>query len=111
MGAQHLALAGLVGGEEEGVVQLAGRMPGREVERGEVVEMAAATRSRRPLISGPCTRRSSGLIEPSDFRRSEMAPVLPSASTRTASSAARSAAPAMRAERSASRESVIGWRS
>src|SRR6185312_2104910 len=62
-----------------------------------------ATRSRRPLMAGPWVLRSSGLIAPSDFSRLEIEPVLPRAATRTASSAARSAAAPTWALSSASR--------
>ena len=158
--AQHLALALFVGGEEEGVVHLAGRMALGEVERREIevvgldvrplghgeahigedrrqlldhladrVDAAAGlgrllaraasrrcarlraalrgrprracpswprsracTLSRRPLMSGPRSLRSSGVIAPRVFRRSETEPFLPSAETRTASRAASSPA-------------------
>ena len=63
---------------------------------------AACTRSRSPLIRPPCSRRSSGVMAPRDFSRPDTTPDLPSAATRTASSAARSPAPAACASRSAS---------
>ncbi len=59
--------------------------------------IAAVTRSRRPLIAGPMTWRSSGVILPSVFSCSDTEPFLPMAPTRTASIAASSAAAAMSA--------------
>ncbi|PAV92877.1 hypothetical protein WR25_14980 [Diploscapter pachys] len=56
------------------------------------VAMPVATASRKPLIRGPSTWRSSGLILPSVFSSVVTLPCLPSASTRTASSASRLAA-------------------
>src|SRR6516162_2203478 len=53
--------------------------------------IAAVTASFRPLISGPLTLRASGDILPSVASSAEMEPFLPSADTRTASSAASSA--------------------
>ena len=55
--------------------------------------IAAVTRSLRPLISGPLTLRSSGVMPPSVLSSADTEPLLPSADTRTASSAASSAAP------------------
>ena len=62
---------------------------GREarVERGVASApprsaIAAVTRSFRPLISGPCSLRSSGVMAPSVFSSSETEPFLPSAATR-----------------------------
>ena len=63
---------------------------------------AVCTRSRRPLIWPPRSRRSSGLRLPRVFSRAETAPCLPTAATRTASRADRSAAAATCASRSAS---------
>src|ERR1700722_10009788 len=54
--------------------------------------IAAVIRSLRPLISGPRSLRSSGDILPSVASSAEIEPFLPSAATRTASSAASSAA-------------------
>src|SRR5205814_1971675 len=56
---------------------------------------AAVTRSFSPLISGPCALRSSGVMAPSVFNSADTEPLLPSAPTRTASSAASSDAAAM----------------
>src|SRR5689334_2776708 len=56
---------------------------------------ASVTRSLRPLISGPLDLRSSGVIAPSVRSSAETEPLLPSAATRTASSAASSEAPAI----------------
>src|SRR5712691_1323552 len=55
--------------------------------------MAAVTRSFSPLMSGPCCLRSSGDIVPSVLSSADTEPLLPSAATRTASSAASSDAP------------------
>src|SRR2546423_3326964 len=60
--------------------------------------IAALTSSLRPLISGPFRFRSSALMLPSIFSTSEIAPFLPSAATRTLSSAA-SSGPAATAPR------------
>ena len=57
--------------------------------------IAAVTRSFRPLIAGPLVLRSSGVIAPSVFSSAETEPFLPSAATRTASSAASSPAAAI----------------
>ena len=43
---------------------------------------AAVTRSFRPLIAGPCTLRSSGVMAPSVLSSAETEPLLPSAETR-----------------------------
>src|SRR5215470_14907619 len=56
---------------------------------------ASVTRSLRPLINGPWVLRSSGVIAPSVRRSADTEPLLPSAATRTASSAASSAAAEM----------------
>src|SRR5579885_1463243 len=53
---------------------------------------ASLTRSRKPLISGPFCLRSSGVMAPSVLSNSEIEPFLPSAETRTASTAASSLA-------------------
>src|SRR6185437_915934 len=53
-------------------------------------KIAALTRSFRPLIAGPCVLRSSGVIEPSVLSSADTEPLLPSAATRTPSSAASS---------------------
>src|SRR5579872_6002837 len=55
---------------------------------------AALTRSLRPLISGPCVLRSSGASVPSVLSNAVIAPFLPSAATRTVSSAGSSPAAA-----------------
>src|SRR2546423_696692 len=57
--------------------------------------IAAVTRSFKPLISGPCSLRCSGVMPPSVLSSADTEPLLPSAPTRTASSAASSDAPAM----------------
>src|SRR6185312_130791 len=57
--------------------------------------IAVLTRSRRPLIRGPCALRSSALMPPSVFSNSLTLPFLPSAATRTVSSAASSEAVAI----------------
>ena len=62
--------------------------------------IAAVTRSFRPLIAGPCTLRSSGVIAPSVLSSADTEPLLPSAATRTASSAASSLADATAASSS-----------
>ena len=54
--------------------------------------IAAVTRSFRPLMSGPLLLRSSGVMVPSVLSSAETEPFLPSAATRTASSAASSPA-------------------
>src|SRR5262249_27420188 len=56
--------------------------------------MATVIRSFNPLIAGPWTFRSPGVIVPSVFRSAEPEPLLPSAATRTASSVASSFAEA-----------------
>ena len=79
-------------------------------ERLPLGAIAAWTLSRRPLMRGPRSLRSSGVMAPRVFRSSETAPFLPSAATRTASSAASSPAAATWSSRSRSRwlRSVIG---
>ena len=67
---------------------------------------AALTRSFSPLIAGPCALRSSGVMPPSVFSSAVTEPLLPSARTRTASSAASSAAAAMAPEISVSRVAI-----
>src|SRR5216684_119854 len=67
--------------------------------------IAVLTSSFSPWMSGPCCLRSSGLIVPSLFSNSEIAPFLPSAETRTLSSAASSAAAA-----TAARIRASSWR-
>src|SRR6476646_11025429 len=57
--------------------------------------IAAVARSFRPLIAGPCSLRSSGVMPPSVLSSAETEPLLPNAATRTASSAASSLAAAM----------------
>src|SRR3954452_1432516 len=57
--------------------------------------IAAVTRSFKPLMSGPCSLRCSGVMEPSVFSSADTEPLLPSADTRTLSSAASSDAPAI----------------
>src|SRR6516164_701757 len=64
--------------------------------------MAALTRSLRPLIAGPCTLRSSGVILPSVLSSADTEPLLPSAATRTCSRAAPSFAEATAESRSVS---------
>src|SRR4051812_12948892 len=54
--------------------------------------IAAVTRSFKPLISGPCSLRCSGVIPLSVLSSADTDPLLPSADTRTASSAASSEA-------------------
>src|SRR6266571_758177 len=66
----------------------------RSLSTARRAAMAAATRSFTALICAPLTLRSSGVIVPSVFSSSETAPFLPSAPTRTASSAASSVAAA-----------------
>ena len=63
---------------------------------------ASLRRVLRPLSAGPITWRSSGLILPSSRIISETEPFLPRADTRTASSAASSAAPSIWLRTSAS---------
>src|SRR6266852_4776138 len=75
--------------------------------------IAAVTRSLSPLMSGPCSRRSSGVIVPSVLSSAETEPLLPSAATRAASSAASSAAAAMaptRSRSSAARSDIASLR-
>ena len=74
------------------------------------VAIAPWTLSRRPLMSGPFSLRSSGVMAPSVFRSSETAPFLPSAETRTASSAASSGAPSTCAEQVPFEGGEIGHR-
>src|SRR3954452_10711090 len=62
--------------------------------------IAVVTRSFKPLIAGPCTLRSSGVMAPSVFSSADTEPLLPSADTRTASSAASSLAEVTAASRS-----------
>src|SRR6185312_4554270 len=62
--------------------------------------IAAVTRSFKPLIAGPCTLRWSGVMVPSVFNSADTEPLLPSAPTRTCSSAASSLAEATAASRS-----------
>ena len=71
---------------------------------------AALTDSLRPLISGPCVLRSSGVIDPSVLSNADTDPLLPSAAMRTFSSDASSLAAAIAAVSSVSRvrRSVIG---
>src|SRR5581483_743904 len=57
--------------------------------------MAVVMRSLSPLIAGPCALRSSGVMPPSVLSSADTEPLLPSAATRTASSAVSSAAAAM----------------
>src|SRR5262245_60460945 len=64
--------------------------------------IAAVTRSLRPLMSGPCCLRSSGVMAPSVFNSADTVPLLPSAATRIASSAGSSGAAAMAGRSSAS---------
>src|SRR4029077_2260332 len=64
------------------------------------VAMAPVTRSFKPLMAGPCTLRSSGVIVPSVLSSAETEPLLPSAEMRTASSAASSLAEATAASTS-----------
>src|SRR5215203_3940971 len=76
------------------------------------VAIAAWTLSRSPLMSGPFSLRSSGVMAPSVFRRSETTPFLPSADTRSASSAASSGAPSTcpsRSRSSAARSVIRVW--
>ena len=54
--------------------------------------IAAPILSLSPLIAGPFSLRSSGVIAPSVFRSADTEPLLPSAETRNASSAASSLA-------------------
>src|SRR4029079_3489998 len=67
---------------------------------------AALTRSLSPLIAGPCTLRSSGESPPSVFSSAVTEPLLPSAETRTDSSAVSSEAAAMALEISVSRAAM-----
>src|SRR5262245_55223986 len=67
---------------------------------------ASVTRFFSPLMAGPFTCRSSGVIEPSVFRSSDTEPFLPSAETRTASIACSSGAAAMSAIREFSSVSI-----
>src|SRR4051812_28339665 len=64
---------------------------------------AAVTRSFKPLISGPCALRSSGVMDPSVFNSADTDPLLPKAATRNASSAASSDAVAIAPRISGSR--------
>src|SRR5215475_14053113 len=57
--------------------------------------IACVTRSLRPLISGPWALRCSGVMAPSVLSSADTEPLLPSAATRTASSAASSFAAAI----------------
>ena len=67
---------------------------------------ASVTRSFSPLISGPCSLRSSAVMPPSVLSSAETEPLLPSAPTRTASSAASSEALAIAPEISCSSFSI-----
>ena len=79
--------------------------------------IAAVTRSFSPLISGPCSLRCSGVMPPSVFNSADTAPLLPSAATRTLSSAASSDAAVISAESFVSSEfrsdigilATVGW--
>src|SRR6185437_602212 len=62
--------------------------------------IAAVTRSFKPLITGPWTLRSSVVMAPSVLSSADTEPLLPSAPTRTCSSAASSLAEATAASRS-----------
>src|SRR5262245_22415061 len=69
--------------------------------------MATVTRSFNPLMAGPWTFRSSGVIVPRVFRSAETEPLLPSAATRTASSVASSFAEATLARISCSSDPMF----
>ena len=69
--------------------------------------MAAVTRSLNPLIAGPWTLRSSGVMVPSVFSSADTEPLLPSAATRTASNVASSFAEATLARISCSSVSIF----
>ena len=73
------------------------------IERGAAsaslrVAIAAVTRSFNPLIAGPCTLRSSGVMVPRVLSSADTEPLLPSAATRTASKPLRPWPQAMAAE-------------
>ena len=93
MGWMRPASAGLSGvGRVTSMVSLASRCSSAApLSASRRAAIAAVTASLRPLISGPFTLRSSGDILPSVASSAEIEPFLPSADTRTASSAASSA--------------------
>ena len=75
------------------------------VSASRLARIAPCTRSRRPLMRGPRSRRSSGVIAPSVLRSSETLPFLPRAATRRASRLASSPARSICPRRSRSRAS------